>query len=85
MFELTQEAKLSSINARAEIHGEDRRAAFDLKFEAACTNDVLIEFHPELRQMLFKRGNPDLVDDLDPETLSELRFPALGTLKWDWE
>jgi len=66
MFELSQQVKLVSVNARAEIHGEERKSAFDLSFQAECSNDVLIHFHPQLRQMLFKKNdNPDLVQQID--------------------
>lgn len=86
MFELNQKVKLASLNARAELHGEERKPAFDLKFEAACGNDVLIHFHPELRQMLYKKADaPDLVEQVDPEALSALRFPKMSAIKWDWE
>lgn len=87
MFELTNhKVKLSSVNPRAEIHGEERKPACDLKFEVACGNDVLIHFHPELRGMLFKKDEtPDLVDQATPEALTALRFPRLGTLRYDWE
>jgi len=89
MFELQeQSAKLASVNPRSEIHGDERVAAFDLKFEVDMPNDVLIHFHPELRTTLFKKNeNPDLVDqvDEDRERLVDLRFPKLGALKWDWE
>lgn len=86
MFEFQGRAKLSSLNARAEIHGESRKPAFDLKFEIACSNDMLIHFHPELRSMLYKKNDdPDLIEQADPEALTALRFPKLGALKWDWE
>lgn len=86
MFELKQIVKLTSVNARAEIHGEDRRPAFDLKIEAACSNDVLIHFHPELRNMLYKKSDePDLVDQIDAEALTAPRFPKMAGFKWDWE
>lgn len=87
MFDLNkQKVKLSSVNARAEIHGEDRRPAFDLKFEAQCGNDVLIHFHPELRTTVYKKNEqPDLVDQIDTEALTALRFPKMGAIKWDWE
>lgn len=87
MFELDkQKVKLASVNARAEIHGENRRPAFDLKFEAQCSNDVLIHFHPELRTTIYKKNEaPDLVDQADSEALSALRFPKMGAIKWDWE
>ena len=87
MFDLPkQTVKLVSLNARAEVHGEARKPAFALKFEAVCDNKTLIAFHPELRNMLFKKDEtPDLVDQLEPEALTALRFPKMGTVKWDWE
>jgi hypothetical protein len=79
MFELNQTARLTSVNARAEIHGEDRKPAFDLKIEASMANDALIDFHPELRQFLFKKDDtPDLVDQINPDALTALRFPKMG-------
>jgi hypothetical protein len=86
MFELNQSAKLTSINARAERHGDDRVPAFDLKFEAAMPNNVLLDFHPELRQMLFKRNDdPDLVEQGEEDALTALRFPKMSPIKWDFE
>ncbi|MGE5622215.1 MAG: hypothetical protein ACM3WS_03555 [Bacillota bacterium] len=86
MFELKSQVKLASVNPRAEIHGEDRVPAFDLKIEAVCPNDVLIHFHPELRQQLYKKAeDPDLVEQLDGEALTALRFPKMGAIKWDAE
>lgn len=87
MFELTNhKMKLSSVNPRAEMHGEERKPACDLKFDVDCASDVLIHFHSELRQMLFKKDEtPDLVDQAQPDALTALRFPRLGTLKYDWE
>jgi hypothetical protein len=87
MLELTKhQVKLSSVNPRAEIHGEERKPACDLKFEVTCANDVLIHFHPELRTTLFKKDEqPDLIDQAQPEALTALRFPKMGTVKWDWE
>lgn len=86
MFELKQAVKLASVNARAELHGDDPKPAFDLKIEATMVNDALIHFHPELRQVLYKKDEtPDLVDQINPEALTVLRFPKMGPLKWDWE
>lgn len=87
MLDLQNEIfKLASVNLRAEIHGEDRVPACDLKFEGVVANDVLPYFHPELRQFLFKKDeSPDLVDQAQPEALTALRFPRLGTLKYDHE
>lgn len=88
MFELTQQTvKLASINPRAEIHGDERVPAFDLKIEAQCGNDVLIHFHPQLRSMLYQKNEaPDLVEQSDdPEALTALRFPKMAPFKWEWE
>lgn len=86
MFELESQVKLASVNPRAEIHGEDRVAAFDLKFEATCPNDVLIHFHPELRTMIYKKADdPDLVEQIDGEALTALRFPKMGVIKYEQE
>lgn len=85
MFQLDKtKVKLTSINARAEIHGEDRRPAFDMMFEAKSSNDVLIPFHPELRAMLYKENDsPDLIDQVEGGSLTALRFPKMGAIKWD--
>ena len=87
MFELNNHTvKLTSVNPRAEIHGEDRRPAFDLKFEAQCSSYVLIQFHPELRQILYKKNEaPDLVDQISPDALTSLRFSKMGAVKWEHE
>jgi hypothetical protein len=88
MFELKQLVKLANVNPRAELHGEDPKPAFDLKIEATCHSSVLIHFHSELRQHLFKKDeNPDLVDQVADEGdgLTVLRYPRMGAIKWDWE
>lgn len=87
MLELTNHtAKLSSVNLRAEIHGEEKKPACDLKFETVCGSEVLAYFAPELRSTLFKKNeNPDLADQATENELTELRFPKLGPLKWGWE
>jgi hypothetical protein len=88
MFEIRNlPVKLASVNARAELHGEEKKPAFDLKLEANLSNDALIEFHSELRQMLYKKpDDPDLAEQGQPaEALTALRFPKLGALKWDFE
>lgn len=82
---------LAHVNARSEVHGEERRAAGDLKLEAKLPNDILSELHPDLKAALYylDAGKPgDLVDrarENDPGYLPHLRFPELGPLKWDVE
>lgn len=88
MFQLTEhKAKLSNVNPRAEMHGDQPKPAFDLMIEAACPNTVLNAFHPELRAMLYKvNENPDLADQVtEGDGVTALRMPKLGALKWDQE
>lgn len=91
MFEIRSlKTQLASVNARAELHGQEKKPAFDLKLICAMPNDVLIGFHPELRTWLFKPNDdpdqdPDLVAQADPGALTALRFPKLGAQKWDFE
>ena len=88
MFQLTDhKAKLTNVNPRAEMHGDQPKPAFDLMIEAACPNTVLNSFHPELRAMLYKKNeNPDLADQVtEGDGMTSLRLPKLGSLKWDQE
>lgn len=83
MFSLqNQKAKLTSVNPRAEIHGQDRKMAVDLKFEIKVSNDVLSEFDPSLKSALYKKADTqgDLIDE--PGHLPELKFPMMGPVKW---
>lgn len=83
---------LSSFNARAENHGEEKKPAADLKITAILPNDVLSEFHPTLKSFLYHKdanAQPgDLVDQShadEPGWLPNRRFPKLSPLKWDDE
>ena len=84
MFSLAnQAAKLTNVNPRAELHGQDKKLAVDLKFEAKMSNDVLSEFDPSLKGSLYKKaddGQADLIDD--PGHLPALKFPLMGAVKW---
>lgn len=84
MFELSQQqVKLSSVNPRAEIHGDKKVPACDLKFEYQADNGELAQFAPDLRSALYKRPE-DQEDMIDPERLSVLKFPKMGAFKWDF-
>ena len=83
MFELSnQSVKLSSVNPRAEIHGEKKVPACDLKFEYAADNGDLAHFAPDLRSALYKAPE-DQQDLIDPERLSVMRYPKMGAFRWD--
>ncbi|MFM9434546.1 hypothetical protein ACFDR9_001605 [Janthinobacterium sp. CG_23.3] len=77
-----QQVKINSVNARAEMHGDQPKPAFDLKCEVAVGSEALIHFHPELRAFLYKKNDePDLIDQADPDALTALSFPKMGALK----
>ena len=83
MFELFQQrVKLSSVNPRAEIHGEKKKPACDLKFEYSAPNEVLHDFCPGLLGSLYTMPE-DQADLIEPGRLSQLRFPKMGAFKWD--
>ena len=67
MFSLrNQAAKLTNVNPRAELHGQDKKLAVDLKFEIKVSNDVLSEFDASLKGSLYKKaddGQGDLIAD----------------------
>lgn len=87
MFSLSeQRAKLSNVNIRAEIHGEETKIAVDLKIDVKMSNDVLSEFSPELKSSFYKKkdhGQADLIDE--PGRLTALKFPQMSPIKWDWQ
>lgn len=88
MFSLqNQKAKLTSVNARAELHGQDKKLAVDLKFEAKLSNDCLSEFDPSLKSAIYRAADPGEGDLLanEPGVLPKLKFPMMGAIKWGKE
>lgn len=90
MFTLKeQKAKLTSVNPRAEIHGEDTKLACDIGLEIKVSNDVLSEFDPQLKSALYRAPDAsdtqaDLLAD-QPGYMPKQKFPLLGKLSWGWE
>lgn len=81
---LKKKALLSSVNCRAENHGEDKVLGVDMKFLAKVSNDELIEFDPTLKSFLFKEadsGQEELALE-DATRMSALRFPNMGSIGW---
>lgn len=83
---------LANVNARSEVHGEDREPAGDIKLECDRPNDILANFHPALKSLLFyyEDGRQrDLVDDAkkaEPGFAPDLRMPNLEyPVKWGEE
>lgn len=78
-LEITErEATIVDFNPRAELNGEERRPAADIKFIVNMGSDVLAHFAPTLRAHLFNEKGPrDLADGLP------LRYPELGAFAWN--
>lgn len=86
MFQLeNQTAKLSNVNLRAELHGEETKVAVHLKFEAKLANDVLSYFDPSLKSSLYAAPSEAMQGDLIQEVgyLPTLKFPKMSPIKWD--
>ena len=79
-----QAAKLVNVNPRAELHGQDKKLAVDLKFEVKLSNDFLSEFDPSLKSAIYRAadaGEGDLLAN-EPGNLPKLKFPMMGAIKW---
>lgn len=92
MFKLdTVNAKLTSVNPRSELHGEDTQMACDLKFSMTVSNTTLDMFDKDLRAALFTKARKEDMDLAEqgsdhPEDFTPLyRFPDLGKLSWSYE
>jgi len=85
-FELDRQgAQLQHVNPRSEVRGKDRVACADLKIAFTTGADVLAEFDPSLRAMLFRApdANDSQAELLEgDDALAKLRFPKLGALHW---
>lgn len=85
MFALSKmTATLAHFNARAELHGEERKPAADLKLTITGPNRLLELIDPALREVLYKPApakDADQLFDAEPE-LALLRFPYPGTVHW---
>lgn len=82
-FSLTRERFLvAHMNVRTEKHGDERKPALDLKFEATMANAVLLKLHPGLRDALYV---PDAQRDIENDYGRKLRFPMMGAIPYDLE
>jgi hypothetical protein len=75
-FNKPTRATLTSVNPQSENHGPDELVpTLHLRFAVDAPAAVLGGFHPDLAPMLYT----------DAAAPSGLRFPKLGSLKWDEE
>mgnify|MGYP001595564560 CR=1 FL=1 len=91
-FELSKvNASLVNFNARAEIHGDEKEPAGDLKIKVSLSNDCLAMFHPTLKAMLYhydKTADADLVDKAMQQESGyapHLRFGEIPLIAWKSE
>lgn len=83
--------KLANVNVRSELHGAEREAASDLKFEVAISNDILSDLDPALKSTFYHYdgARQDLVDagkKKEPGFLPHLKFPKMAqAIKWNEE
>lgn len=82
-----QKMLLAHFNIRAEVHGDEREPAADLKLEADVGAEFLDKLSPALRPMLFCK-DPEAAADLADQGAEapNLRFPQLvAPLRWEDE
>lgn len=81
-----QIGQLVNLNPRVEKHGPENVPGADLKISMTVSNDVLSEFHPTLKSMLFREPQPgevNLVDKAGEPGLTRLRFGnAVDSIRW---
>lgn len=85
-----QTANFNSWNPRTELHGDERIPAADIKVDMAVSNDILSQFDPALKALLYREPHPgesDLLDQAgDTPQLTRLRFPKIkNSIQWDYE
>lgn len=84
-FHLTEKlARLVNVNPRAEIHGDERVPACDLRVSVELPNSALEMFDAALPKALFM-PDPTEPDILDMGHLDTVKFPKLAPLKWKHE
>lgn len=84
-----QKAFLENVNARSELHGEERTPAGDIKLSVEVHNNALAHFHPTLKSALYFNDSArpkDLADqglEENPDHLPHLRMPNLeAPIRW---
>jgi hypothetical protein len=83
-----QKAKLTHVNPRMEIHGDEHVRSADLKFTFDTSNDVLSEFDPALKPSFYRQADGDGEQaqlEISPDWLPKLRFPKMGPIEWKAE
>ncbi len=83
MFTLDKKpCTLVHVNARSEIHGEDRKLAMDLKIAVVLSHRQLDEFHPRLRDAMYTKDGGAQGNLLKDDPAVHPTFPQLDSIKW---
>lgn len=85
MFNVSDQlAKIVSVTNVAEKHGNERVPALSIGFYMVTGGDVLGDFDPSLRSMLYRKPQPKPGElPMEHDGLTELRFPFMRNLAWD--
>jgi hypothetical protein len=89
MFQLEKvQAKISSVNPRAEKHGKENVPAIDVKFHVVARNHVLAGLDPTLPKLLFRKPAKDEVvqGELpvgETDELTARKFKHVPTIPWN--
>lgn len=80
-----KKARILGVVPVAEVRGDKREVACDIKMSLLVGNDFLEKISPSLRSFLYvKDKKPDLVSSDDPHHVTQLRFPQLvQPIRWD--
>ncbi|AOJ10368.1 hypothetical protein [Burkholderia mayonis] len=77
-------AKIVSVTNVSEKHGAERRPAISIGLHVVMSSDVLGDFDPALRGMLYRKPQPKPGElPMEHDGLTELRFPFMRNLAWD--
>ena len=83
MFTLDKKpCTLVHVNARSEIHGEDRKLAMDLKIAVVLSHRQLDEFHPRLRDAMYTKDAGAQAELLKDDPAVHPTFSQLESIKW---
>lgn len=78
MFDITQKnCLLRNVNGRHEKHGDENVLAADIEFDGDFTGDILAEFSPSLRSMMYEMAPDGDLADQGSDTPTKLRIPNL--------
>ncbi|TGB34368.1 hypothetical protein [Burkholderia thailandensis] len=77
-------AKIVSVTNVSEKHGTERKPAITIGMSVVVGGDVLGEFDPALRAMLYRKPQPQPGElPMEHDGLTELRYPFMRNLAWD--